>query len=38
MFYAGPTFSSRMRNFAAFDWDEAGGTVDALLETVANPI
>ena len=37
MFYAGPTFSSRMRNFAAFDWEEAGGTDDALLKTVANP-
>jgi 4-hydroxyphenylacetate 3-monooxygenase len=38
MFYAGPTFSSRMRNFSAFDWDGAGATVDALLETIANPV
>lgn len=38
MFYAGPTFGSRMRNFAAFDWEGAGATVDELMATIPNPL
>lgn len=37
MFYAGPTSSSRMRNYAAYDWEDAGATVDSWLAAIPNP-
>jgi 4-hydroxyphenylacetate 3-monooxygenase len=37
MFYAGPTVSSRMRNFGSFDWEAVGSQVDAFLAQVPAP-
>ena len=38
MFYAGPTFSSRMRNFGAIDWELESESVDELLKGIVDPI
>lgn len=34
MFYAGPAFASRLRNYNAYNWDEAARLVDGLLATI----
>jgi 4-hydroxyphenylacetate 3-monooxygenase len=37
MFYAGPSFASRLRNYNAYDWDRATGLVDGLLGQIDAP-
>lgn len=37
IFYSGPAFGNRMRNFNAYDWQGAAGLVDSFLGSYASP-
>lgn len=38
IFYSGPAFGNRMRNYSAYDWDQAAATVDGFLSSYENPV
>lgn len=38
IFYSGPAFGNRIRNFSAYDWDGATSLVDSFLETCESPV
>jgi len=38
IFYSGPSFGNKMRNYGAYDWERATGLVDQFLSSYDNPI